>query len=137
MICLPKSVFGCLFKNTLKSISSLAFPQHPPVFCVSYALVPKPAPPPPCMLKYSVKEGRRGGSGGEACEVGRGGMGGGGGGSIDVRSAAVVMIFCSLFLGTSCPLRVTSSSTVFTGSDWMEKSSVKLGCESPRKELFP
>lgn len=29
MICLPKSVFGCVFKNTIKSISSLAFPQFP------------------------------------------------------------------------------------------------------------
>lgn len=29
MICLPKSVFGCVFENTIKSISSLAFPQFP------------------------------------------------------------------------------------------------------------
>lgn len=67
------------------------------------------------MLKYSVKEGIRGGSGGDRA-AGRGGMGGGGGGNIDVKSAAVVMIFCSLFLGTSGPLRATVSSTVFTGS---------------------
>lgn len=70
------------------------------------------------MLKYSVKEGSRGGSGGERV-AGRGGIGGGGGGSIDVKSAAVVMIFCSLFLGTSGALRATVSSTVFTGS-WRE-----------------
>ena len=69
------------------------------------------------MLKYSVKEGSRGGSGGERV-AGRGGIGGGG--NIDVRSAAVVMIFCSLFLGTSGPLQATVSSTVFTGS-WKEE----------------
>lgn len=67
------------------------------------------------MLKYSVKEGSRGGSGGERA-AGRGGIGGGGGGNIDVKSAAVVIIFCSRFLGTSGPLRATVSSTVFTGS---------------------
>lgn len=68
------------------------------------------------MLKYSVKEGRRGGSGGERV-AGRGGTGGGGGGGRTVvRSAVVVMILCSLFLATSGPLRDTVSSTVFTGS---------------------
>lgn len=72
------------------------------------------------MLKYSVKEGSRGGGGGERA-AGRGGIGGGGGGSIDVKSAAVVMILCSLFLGTSGPLRATVSSTVFTGS-WKEEN---------------
>lgn len=85
----------------------------------SHAFVPNPPPPPPCMLKYSVKEGSRGGIGGERVAR-RGGIGGGGGGNIDVKSAAVVMIFCSLFLGTSGPLRATVSSTVFTGS-WREE----------------
>lgn len=87
---------------------------------LSHAFDPNPPPPPPlCMLKYSVKEGSRGGTGGERA-AGRGGIGGGGGGNIDVKSAAVVMIFCSLFLGTSGPLRATVSSTVFTGS-WREE----------------
>lgn len=49
-------------------------------------------------------------------DAGRGGIGGRGGGNVKVKSAAVVIIFCSLFLGTSCPLRATVSSTVFTGS---------------------
>ena len=93
-------------------------------FSPSHAFVPNPPPPPPpplCMLKYSVKDGSRGGSGGERV-AGRGGIGGGGGGNIAVRSAAVVMIFCSLFLGTSGPLRATVSSTVFTGS-WKEEDN--------------
>ncbi len=86
-----------------------------PSVAPSHAFVPNPPPPPLCMLKYSVNDGSRGGSGGERV-AGRGGIGGGGGGSIDVKSAAVVIIFCSLFLGTSGPLRATVSSTVFTGS---------------------
>lgn len=53
----------------------------------------------------------------------QGGIGGGGGGNIDVKSAAVVMIFCSLFLGTSGPFRATVSSTVFTGSWGKEDDS--------------
>lgn len=96
-----------------------ALPTSPPSLTSSHALLPNPPPPPLCMLKYSVKDGRRGGSGGERV-VRRGGTGGGGGGNTDVRSAAVVMIFCSLFLGTSGPLRATVSSTVFTGS-WRER----------------
>lgn len=84
-----------------------------PCLSASHAFVSNPPPPPLCMLKYSVKEGSRGGSGGERV-VGRGGISGGG--NIDVKSAAVVMIFCSLFLGTSGPLEATISSTVFTGS---------------------
>lgn len=79
------------------------------------------------MLKYSVKEGSRGGSGGER-EAGRGGIGGGGGGNIEVRSAVVVMIFCSLFLGTSGPLRATVSSTVFTGSYGGKQENEKAFC---------
>lgn len=82
-------------------------------FSLSHALVP--SPPPPCMLKYSVKEGSRGGTVGE-CVARRGGRGGGSGGKADVKSAAVVMIFCSLFLGTSWPFLATVSSTVLTGS---------------------
>lgn len=104
-------------------LSPLCHPLSPsvPSFPLSHAFVPNPPPPPPplCMLKYSVKEGSRGGSGGERA-AGRGGIGGGGGGNIDVKSAAVVMIFCSLFLGTSGPFRATVSSTVFTGS-WGEE----------------
>lgn len=82
--------------------------------CLSHALVP--TPPPPCMLKYSVKwEGSRGGGGGGRAER-WGGMGGGSGGKVgDDRSAVVVMILCSLFLCTSCPFWATVSSTVFTG----------------------
>ena len=101
------------------SVRSLHASPHPPpsllTFSPSHALVPNP--PPPCMLKYSVNEGSRGGSGGERAAR-RGGIGGGG--NMDVRSAAVVMIFCSLFLGTSGPLQATVSSTVFTGS-WREE----------------
>lgn len=102
-------------------------PSSPSVLSVSpsHAFVPYPPPPPLCMLKYSVKEGSRGGGGGERA-AGRGGIGGGGGGSIDVKSAAVVMIFCSLFLGTSGPLRATVSSTVFTGSLKEESDSFML-----------
>lgn len=91
--------------------SATVFPFSPP-----YAFIPNPPPPLPlCMLKYSVKDGSRRGRWGD-CEAGRGGIGGGGGGNIEVKSAAVVMIFWSLFLGTSAPLRATVSSTVFTGS---------------------
>lgn len=74
------------------------------------------------MVKYSVKDGSRGGSGGDRV-AGRGGIGGGGEGNIDVKSAAVVTIFCSLFLCTSGPLRATVSSTVFTGSWKKEEES--------------
>lgn len=81
----------------------------------------------PCILKYSVKwDVNLGGGGGECAEL-RGGIGGGRVENVDDRSAVVVMIFCSLFFGTSCPFRVTASSIVFTGSEWMEKSSVKFG----------
>lgn len=69
----------------------------------------------PCILKYSVKWDVNRGGGGEWAEV-RGGMGGGRGVNVDVRSAVVVMILCSLFLGTSCPFRATVSSIVLTGS---------------------
>lgn len=55
------------------------------------------------------------GGGGEWAEL-RGGMGGGRGVNVDDRSAVVVMIFCSLFLGTPWPFRVTDSSIVLTGS---------------------
>lgn len=91
-------------------------------FSPSHAFVPNPAPPPLCMVKYSVKDGSRGGSGGDRV-AGRGGIGGGGEGNIDVKSAAVVTIFCSLFLCTSGPLRATVSSTVFTGSWKKEEES--------------
>lgn len=112
--------FLCPSKPFFLSGSSftLYYPFPPPLhspfslsLSPSYAFIPYPAPPPLCMLKYSVKEGSRGGGGGER---GRGGIGGGG--RMDVRSAAVVMIFCSLFLGTAGPLRATVSSTVFTES---------------------
>lgn len=113
---------GCLslHSNSDLFLTLYHLTPSPSVLSVSsHALVPYPPPPPPCMLKYSVKEGSRGGGGGERA-AGRGGIGGGG--SIDVKSAAVVMIFCSLFLGTSGHLRATVSSTVFTGS-WKE-----IGC---------
>lgn len=80
----------------------------------------------PCILKYSVKWDVNLGGGGECAEL-RGGMGGGREAKVFDRSAVVVMILCSLFLATSCPLRATVSSIVFTGSEWMEKSSVKFG----------
>lgn len=110
--------------------SVLAFMLPPPYcptssvlpFSPSHAFVPNPAPPPLCMVKYSVKDGSRGGSGGDRV-AGRGGIGGGGEGNIDVKSAAVVTIFCSLFLCTSGPLRATVSSTVFTGSWKKEEES--------------
>lgn len=69
----------------------------------------------PCILKYSVKWDVNLGGGGECAEL-RGGMGGGRGENVDDRSVVVVMILCSLFLGTSCPFRATVSSIVFTGS---------------------
>lgn len=110
----PNSLFTVCFHSV--HIASIPFPISLSPFPLSHAFVPNPPPPPPlCMLKYSVKEGSRGGTGGE-CMARRGGIGGGGGGNVDVKSAAVVMIFCSLFLGTSCPFRATVSSTVFTGS---------------------
>lgn len=113
----PPSSARTLYCNVILSVRSVFIC---PVSLSSHAFVPKPPPPPPlCMLKYSVKEGSRGGSRGERAAW-RGGIGGGGGGNIDDKSAAVVMIFCSLFLGTSGPLRATVSSTVFTGS-WSEE----------------
>lgn len=135
----PSKLVSLLSLNSNTLISTLTFPllgivilsvpsvQSPlsrPLsrLSLSHAFVPNPAPPPVCMLKYSVKEGSLGGSGGDRA-AGRGGIGGGGGGNIDVKSAAVVMIFCSLFLGTSGPLRATVSSTVFTGS-WKEEGKV-------------
>lgn len=112
-------IFSLLHSIVLSFPSMTFFISLCPVSPSSHAFVPYPPPPPLCMLKYSVKEGSRGGGGGERA-AGRGGIGGGGGGSIDVKSAAVVMILCSLFLGTSGPLRATVSSTVFTGS-WKEE----------------
>lgn len=107
------------FKLYCHSAHSPSMPSPDSLGPFFHAFVPNPPPPPPCILKYSVKEGSRGGSGGERV-AGRGGIGGGGGGKIAVKSAAVVMIFCSLFLGTSGPLRATVSSTVFTGS-WKQE----------------